>query len=242
MEGGTAHGVTGGEEEFLVSEGHSTFSLTVEKIYSFYSEMKSPKGMPWPFEDRIITAFQKVSGEKARLQLYIFPNANSRDVILSKLSEIQHLFSCMNTEEEASLVLQLNAKGRVHFTVTDPRVTGHGLFRLDQDISLDNLDTLIRAAQHYHWHLLRENPYFPPSNNARLDSKVTLDFYKLEQIGSFVKSIGDPIKKVIVGQDVIVKVDADNTTWYGVELKNKTNTPFYPYLFFFDNSDLSIRE
>ena len=242
MEGGAAHGVTGGKEEFLVLDGHSAFSLTTEKVYSFYSEMKSPKGIPWPFEDRIVTAFQKVSGEKARLQLYIFPDANGRDVILSKLSEIQHLFSCMNTEEEASLVLQLNTQGKVRFTVTDPRVTGHGLFRLNQDIPLDNLDSVIRAAQHYYWHLLRENPDFSFINNARLDSKIILDFYKLEQTGAFVKSIGDPIEKVIVGQDVIVKVDADNTTWYGIELENKTNVPLYPYLFFFDNSDLSIRE
>jgi hypothetical protein len=161
---------------------------------------------------------------------------------LSKLSEIQHLFSCMNTEEEASLVLQLNTQGRVHFTVTDPRVTGHGLSRLDQDIPLDNLDSVIRAAQHYYWHLLRENPDISFPNNSRLDSKVTLDFYKLKQTGAFVKSIGNPIEKVIDGQDVIVKVVADNTTWYGIELKNKTTVPFYPYLFFFDNSDLSIRE
>ena len=245
MEGGAAHGVTGGKEEFLVSDSHSTFPLTIGKVYSFYSEMKSPKGIPWPFEDRIVTAFQKVSGEKARLQLYIFPDANGRDVILSKLSEIQHLFSCMNTVEEASLVLQLNAQGRVRFTVTDPRVTGHGLFRLDQDIPLDNLDSVIRAAQHYYWHLLRKNPHFSFINNARLDSKVNLDFYKLKQTGNFVKtvkSIGDPIEKVIVGQDVVVKVVADNTTWYGIELENKTTMPLYPYLFFFDNSDLSIRE
>jgi hypothetical protein len=242
MEGGAAHGVTGGNEEFLVSDGHSTFPLTIEKIYSFYSKMKSPNGIPWPFEDRILTAFQKVSGEKARLQLYIFPDANGRDVILSKLSEIQHLFSCTNTEEEASLVLQLNDQGRVYFTVTDPRVTDHGLSRLDQDIPLDNLESIIRAAQHYHWHLLRENPNFSFSNNARLDSKVTLDFYKLQQTGMFGKSIGGPIEKDMDGQDVIVKVVADNTTWYGIELKNKTTVPFYPYLFFFDNSDLSIRE
>ena len=242
MEGGAAHGVTGGKEEFLVSDGHSTFSLTVEKIYSFYSEMKSPKGLPWPFENRIVTAFQKVSGEKARLQLYIFPEANGQDVILSKLSEIQHLFSCMSTKEEASLVLQLNAQGKVHFTIMDPRVTGHGLSRLDQDIPLDNLDSVIRAAQHYHWHLLRENPKFSFGNDTRLDSRVTLDFYKLKQTGSFIRPIGGPIEKEIDGQDVIVRVDADNTTWYGIELKNKTAGAFYPYLFFFDNSDLSIRE
>lgn len=242
MEGGIAHGVTGGKEEFLVSDGHSSFSLTIEEVFSLYSKMKSPKGKPWPFEDRIVTAFQKVPGEKARLQLYISPDANGRDVILSKLSEIQHLFSCMNTEKEASLILRLNTRGRVYFTVTDPRVTDHGLFRLDQDIPLDNLDSVIRAAQHYHWHLFRENPNISFSNNTRLDSKVTLDFYKLRQMGTSVKSIGNPIEKVIVGQDVIVKVVADNTTWYGIELKNKTNMPFYPYLFFFDNSDLSIRE
>lgn len=244
MEGGAAHGVTGGEEEFLVSDGHSTFSLVIEKVYTFYSEMKSPKGIPWPFEDRIVTAFQKVTGEKARLRLYIYPDANGRDVILTKLSEIQHLFSCMDSEEEASLVLQLNAKGRVHFTVTDPRVTDHGLRRLDQDIPLENLESVIRAAQHYYWHLLRENSdsSFPNTPNNALDSKVTLDFYKLKQTGPFVKSIGDPIEKIIDGQDVIVKVVADSTTWYGTELKNKTTEPFYPYLFFFDNSDLSIRE
>ena len=242
MESGAAHGMTRGNEEFLVSDGHTTFSLTIEKVYPFYSEMKSPKGMPWPFKDRIVTAFQKVIGEKARLQLYISPDANGREVILSKLSGIQHLFSCMNTEEEASLVLQLDAQGRVHFTVTDPRVTDHGLSRLVEDIPLDNLESVIRAAQHYHWHLLRENPDFSFSNNARLESNVILDFYKLKQIGTFVKSIGDPIEKVVVGQDVIVKVVADNTTWYGIGLKNKTNVPFYPYLFFFDNSDLSIRE
>jgi hypothetical protein len=242
MEGGAAHGVTGGKEEFLVSDGHSTFSLAIEKVYSLYSEMKSPEGMPWPFEDRIVTAFQKESGEKARLQLYISPDANGRDVILPKLSEIQHLFSCMNTEEEASLVLQLNAQGGVHFTVTDPRVTDHGLSRLDRDIPLDNLESVIRAAQHYYWHLLRENSAFSFPNNTKLDSNVTLDFYKLKQTGTFVKSIGDPIERVIVGQNVIVKVAADNTTWYGIELKNKTTVPLYPYLFFFDNSDLSIRE
>jgi len=197
--------------------------------------------MPWPFEDRVVTAFQKVSGEKARLQLYIFPDANGRDVILSKLSEVQHLFSYTNTEKEASIVLQLNAQDRVQFTVTDPRVTDHGLSRLDRDIPLDNLESVIRAARHYHWHLLRESPDFSFPNNTRFDGKVGLDFYKVMYTGTFVKSIGDPIEKVIDGQDVIVNVDADNTTWYGIELKNETNESFYPYLFFFDNSDLSIQ-
>ena len=242
MEGGAAHGVTGGKEEFLAADDRSTFSLTIENVYPFYSEMKSAKGMPWPFEDRIVTAFKKVPGEKTRLRLYILPEANGRDVILSKLSEIQHLFLCMNNEEEASLVLQLNTQGRVHFTVTDPRVTEHGLSRLDQDIPLDSLESVIRAAQHYYWHLLRENPDFSFPDNSRLDSKVTLDFYKLQQTDATVKAIGSPIEKAIDGHEVIVKVVADNTTWYGIELKNKTTEPFYPYLFFFDNSDLSIRE
>jgi hypothetical protein len=70
---------------------------------------------------------------------------------------------------------------------------------------------------------------------------VTLDFYKLQQPYTSVMSIGDPIEKVINGQDVIVKVVADDRTWYGIELKNKTAKSFYPYLFFFDNSDLSIQ-
>jgi hypothetical protein len=243
MEGGVAHGVTGGEEEeFLVSDGPSTFSLTIEKVYSFYSEMKSPKGMPWPFGDRILTAFQKVAGEEARLRLYIHPDANGRDVIFSKLGEFQHLFLCMNTKEDASLVLQLNSQGRVQFTVTDPRVTVQGLSSLDQDVLVDNLESVIRAAQHYHWHLLRKDPGFSFPNDTRLDSMVTLDFYKLQKTSTSMISIGDPIEKVINGQDVIVKVVADVTTSYGIELKNKTAESFYPYLFFFDNSDLSIRE
>ena len=128
--------------------------------------------------------------------------------------------------------------------VTEPGVTG--LFRLDQDIPLDNLDSVVRVAQHYYSHLLRENPHFLFINNARLNSKVTLDFYKLKQTGTFVKtvrSIGDPIEKVIVGQNTIYqgrrKVVADNTTWDGIKLKYMMTVPFCPY---FDNSDLCIRE
>ena len=79
----------------------------------------------------------------------------------------------------------------------------------------------------------REDLNFPFSNDARLDSKVAIDFYKLKQMGSTsAKSIENPIEKVIVGQVVILKVVADTTTWCEIELKNET---FYPYLFFFDN-------
>ncbi|KAF8970186.1 caspase domain-containing protein [Flammula alnicola] len=244
MEGGTAHGVTGGKEEFVVSDGHSTFSLAIEKVHPFHSEMKSREEKPWPFENRIVTAFQKVPGETARLWLYVCPEANGRDVILPKLSDVQHLFSPANTKEEASLVLQLNAQGRVLFTITDRRVTDHGLSSLSRDIPLNGLESVIRAAQHYHWHLFRENTDLSLPNNTGLDRKVTLDFYKLKQTGPFatvVSADGDPVKKDIADKDVVVKVVADNKTWYGIELKNKTTVPLYPYLFFFDNSDMSIQ-
>ena len=243
MDGGTAQGVTGDkEEEFVVDDGDLTFSLNVERVCPFHSTMKSCKGEPWPFEDRIVTAYLKVPGESARLRVYITPDSNTLDVEF-KRSKIQQLSSRSDTKDEADLMLQLSVQKDVTITITDRRVTDHGLSKLG-NIPLDSLESVIRAAQHYYWHLFRRNISLGKSITP--DDLVILNFYKLREerdiFSTKVVSDGDPIKKDIVGNDLIVKVTADNKTWYGIELKNNTNQSLYPYLFFFDNSDLSIRK
>ena len=148
MDGGTAQGVTGDEEEeFVVSNGDLTFSLNVEQVHLFHSTMKSCKGEPWPFEDRIVTAFLKVPGKSARLRVYITPDSDILDIEFKK-GKIQQLLSCSDTKDEANLALQLSVQKDVSITIMDRRVTDHGLSKLG-NIPLDSLESVIRAAQHY---------------------------------------------------------------------------------------------
>ena len=157
--------------------------------------------------------------EEARLQLYIFPDAKAWDVILSKLSEIQHLFSCMKMHLSC-----FNSKHRTE-SISQSQTRESPVMDLIKICHLV-ISTLLFGRLNIITGI-PENPNFFFSNDAWLDSKVTLDFYKLKQVGSTsAKSIGIPIEKVIVGQYVIVKVVADNTIWYGIELKNRTDMPF----------------
>ena len=117
MEGGTAHGVTGGKEEFLISDGHSTFPLTIEKSLPLLlgNEIFESDDTLALRQSHCNCISESARGESTLTTVY-FPRCNDRDVILSKLSEIQHLFSCTNTKEDASLVLQLNTQDRVYFS------------------------------------------------------------------------------------------------------------------------------
>jgi len=128
------------------------------------------------------------------------------------------------------------------FNSLDDRVTRHGLRRIHptSNLQIDDAASLLHGAAHYH-HCLDLS-----ISDIKFRQLIDIRFYKLQGgNGPFDTpkdryTVGDNLLK-----DDIIPLEVDNTddeAAYGIEIVNKSHRDLYPYVYYFDNSDLSISE
>lgn len=107
---------------------------------------------------------------------------------------------------------------------------------------LQSIYSVICAGTNWYYHLLRQPSYRSLSNNGH----VTIDFTELEVV---YDEIGDPSYLIPSGSNLnralpvlgnVVDLVVNERKLYGQTVKNSSRASLYPYLFCFDNSDLSI--
>ncbi|KIM26234.1 hypothetical protein M408DRAFT_194109 [Serendipita vermifera MAFF 305830] len=203
--------------------GLSTVNTTDTQIrlkpqaFAVLRKVGNEEDFPLHIEDAELHQFVKDTLEKA--QRAPLPHRDPRTIVFVD-------------KQTAQLALSIDQCDQAFFTfeILNPSVTAFGLRHIPFRVKRGDLESVIQCAAHFDWHLRRavskEKPIFHES--------VRLEFTKVFKRDRRVESDNSNLNvdnriKIVVGQDK-----------YGIKLINNSAKNIYPYLFFFDCSDLSI--
>lgn len=116
----------------------------------------------------------------------------------------------------------------VVFDVLDPRITKHGYTRMPFRVKRNIVSNVIKGAAHFYWHLRRG------TEEPTSDLTAVLEFTKLIKRKGRVQVDGKNLIK-----DGQIDLIASETV-HGLKLVNTSKSGLYPYVLFFNVSDLSI--
>ncbi|TDL18810.1 hypothetical protein BD410DRAFT_792791 [Rickenella mellea] len=112
--------------------------------------------------------------------------------------------------------------------------------RLKRTTQVDNAEgvfAVLRAYAKFNFHLNTTNISIHPISN----DKITMELQRLEgEWSPEYKWVVTPAGSNLIGNDQ-VDVVVDSNTLFGVTIHNHTDSPLYPYLFYFDGSDFGIQ-
>ncbi|KAF8056952.1 caspase domain-containing protein, partial [Lyophyllum atratum] len=243
LHAGAAQGVTEGSTfgihaSNLISDAkHSNPSLgmfVASEIGAFKSEIDLPPttaAFPVPrlFYCKLIrrgTEGIKIFCEDKEWLETVFP-AHLRDAL-----------SVVFADNPAASSLQLTLlDDKVHFTRNDPMVTpwiGSNIPHTVEKLNHDRIREIVRRAVHFNHQLTRTAP--DDFKNVWMELRVLESRYSVDH-GSTLTPIGP---NLIDNEPAGVVVDEDARL--GMAIHNRTDLPLYPYLFYFDPSDLVIIE
>jgi hypothetical protein len=144
----------------------------------------------------------------------------------------------VDNPEDARLVLSINDRGRIEFTVNDPVIKSYGLERLPQEENIDGgriYNILIKSADFF-FHLDRR-----PSHSM-LSDLVALECYRVDDFSVEDLHGMEPIGGNICCDGVISTVasPSSNPVTYGYRLVNKSFNDLYAVIYNFDMSTFAI--
>ncbi|KAJ3505257.1 hypothetical protein NLJ89_g7510 [Agrocybe chaxingu] len=129
--------------------------------------------------------------------------------------------------------LELTVKdGRVHFDRHQLLVTAHLPTRIRHSASVGDVATIqevVAATRHFYYHLTRTS-----DDNFK---NVWMEMKKLEQFHHILTPIGN---NLLAKEPATIVVD--ESVPLGMTIFNQTDLLLYPYLFWFDPTDLSIAD
>ncbi|KAF8150599.1 caspase domain-containing protein [Crassisporium funariophilum] len=140
----------------------------------------------------------------------------------------------------AKLGLELNRSNEISFAILDRHIWRWGLRHIFHTVpaSPDYVFPVVAAAAHFDWHLRRESSKIGKA-------QVDVEFTKLGEMHEEFLEDGMVVRnRYPCGPNLInndtVEIDMREPGPYGMRITNKTHTPLYMSLFYFDSSDLSI--
>jgi len=147
-------------------------------------------------------------------------------------------------EDRSAADLELQREGnQIKFVILDYRVTVHGLTECicKANANVQDLLPILQGAAHYYYHLNQSYLCLDIIEN------ITIEMFRMEPTGldaitgrSLKRPYGENLlKNDIVWIDVRRGFEDD---LYGIKITNNGRRDLYPYLFYFDNSELSIGE
>jgi hypothetical protein len=185
------------------------------------------------------------AGEDESFCVHIEPN-EKLEAILDKVVEEREIFHPMEPKilfverEKAELEIAIDDEtNKLVFDIMDPLVREQGLCRLYGTTPLmpKDVGSVVRRAAHYFWHLRRTG------NPKHLQGVVDIELRRLEEVDEEYDDMFNPVRRPY-GPDLIqggvIDIVVEKEALYGIKLVNKSKRSLYPYLFYFDNSDLSI--
>ena len=249
LDAGLVAGVSEGAEFTIYANFDRSFKnplgiLIVDKLRPFSTDLNLPPGaLDFTLEQPSI-ALQTKIGQRKDLQLYV-PSDDDFGAgydALSKLLERNDLESVnfVDKPEDADFELAMK-NNHIIFLYRDKRITQHGLTQLYADVipTPEELAPVLKSAAYFYWKLNRTNNNFEINNNVQVELHRLLPpkIQTLKDISESLVPIGPNLYK-----DGIMNVVADTNLNipYGFKLTNNTSYDLYPYLFYFDLSDLSV--
>ncbi|KAF8875734.1 caspase domain-containing protein [Gymnopilus junonius] len=241
VEAGSAHGVTEGAEFSIYSESDLRFEkrLTLGTVKSVAAFTSTLNDLPYPGVNPCI-AIQTKAGQKEDVRLFV-PQGNSFFTVFESVrnDHNNHKYDLHNitlVADQSIAHLKATMKGAdVQFEIADERVTRYGFtqqFKTVDIVDSDRVGWTFSRIAHFYRELNKAN------SNSKLTSLVRLEFYELEE--------NDDDDLVAFGKNLCnsgtIDVDVNEEIPYGIKLVNESNFDLYPYLFWFDNTDLSIKD
>ncbi|KAF8970617.1 caspase domain-containing protein [Flammula alnicola] len=242
LEAGTAQGINIGAEFTIyaskedVARENLMGVLVVDAKYleSYSATMKVPPGAPNIFLPQPGVAVQTQAGHRPDLRLFIRPDPQQS--LISLVRETRHDFpnvTIVEKEEDAQISIEM-LNGKVTLRIVEQKLTRYNFARQIDGIdpTLEGLSPILKTAAHYYWQLNRTN------DSPEVMNSIQVKFYKLreDEVSEDLIPVGD---NLCVDNEIDFIVEEDQP--YGVKLINTNKSrDFFPSLFCFDCSDLSI--
>ena len=132
--------------------------------------------------------------------------------------------------------LQLTASGgKVYFNRHNPLVTPHIGTRISYTIDVADVSTIrkvVKSSLHFYHHLTRTGS--DDFRNVWMELKILK-----EELNDDFDQIFTPIGRNLIADEPATLV-VDQFARLGMTIYNQTDLPLYPYLFYFDPTDLTI--
>ncbi|PPQ85019.1 hypothetical protein CVT25_010408 [Psilocybe cyanescens] len=253
LQAGAAQGITTGAKFALFDSNDNSFasvlgSATVgSPIQAFNAPATLDASSKFDLARRYV-AVQTRLGIKEDLRLYI-PRKDPFHAIYTRLlksdiADEHKLYNITLVEHKslAHLEASMSSKELV-FKLCDTRATKYGFSKSFKAVPTDNdhkLAWVLNGIAHYYRELDRRNP------QTELDNYVTLEFYKLKDPEDTSEDdlkdrwiFFEPVQPNFCNNNIIDFVIEEECP-YGFKLTNNSSRDLYPYVFIFDNNDLSI--
>lgn len=245
LQAGTAQGITVGStfgayaSNLIPDYKHPNTqlgTLVVNRVSAFSSDMLITPGTTISFPTRSPTFYSKLIERKTEKFLIqcddrlwiekVFPPA-TRDALSIEL---------VDDGDSAALRLSL-VEGKFHLYRNDPMITPHIGAQMPHSIvqsdpeSVSLMRKVVECMIHFRHHLTRAGDEF---------KNVWMELRKLktEYSADFDQTL-TPIEDNLIAEEPATIV-VDEIARLGMSIYNQTDLPLYPYLFYFDPTDLVI--
>lgn len=245
LQAGSAQGITDGAKFAIYSPNNMENSpapliATAKSVGAFTALLKIPRNM---IISPLSVAMQTRAGRREDLRLFVPLHDEFRDMYRSLCeSEYRssHNFGSTILVDSPDLAhLKVTWKDSwVTFSVVDEMATRYGFeHQFEVFANLNLVAAVLRKASHFYRELNRINC------NHDINGLVEIELYKLQESGYDERGIlmRIPIWPNLCPNqsiDIVVEEEAP----YGIRIVNNSRHDFYVYVYYFDNSDLSIRK
>ena len=242
---GTAHGIMAGAEFEVYQDQDSCqlLGIVVARVLSAFSTTLDAKESRFILERDGVARQTCLGATEHVLRIHVEDEV-LRDLVrqVETTDPGQRNIELADRDQaEFSMALE---NGKVVFNILDSVVVNYGLTRMPfiLEPTLDVISPIIRAADHFYWHLRRTE------NLAQrgLAKSVEIEVAELEHDGDTYDDDLEPVLSPTGlgwsrGRDFDLQIK-DEGTIYGWKIINNCKVALYPALFYFDNSDWSISE
>ena len=242
LEAGAAQGITVGSRmavhayNFLESSGTSNprlGRLIVNSVDAFSSVLKVPSDTETEKFSIPPLFYCLVEYQVSQIALYC-TNRLWLDTVFPPWEREQLGVIIVNDAESSDLQLTVEG-GKVYFDRRDDLVTPHIGARISHTVDdgdLSAIRNVVKSSQHFYHHLKRSGT--DDYRDVRMELKI------LEQkINEDFDRVFNPIGKNLIADEPATIV-VDESAYLGMTIFNETDLPLYPYLFYFDPTDLTI--
>ena len=244
---GSARGISlGAEFEVYQDQDSQLLGIVVASELKPFSTRLYAKKSKFALEGDGVARQISAGTEEHVLRIYVADEGLKALVEKIERADPRHRIIQPVERDRAEFGLALE-DGKVVFDIFDPLVTKYGLTRMpfSLEFSLEAITPVLRAADHFYWHL-RRTPGVESDNEKGLADFVEIEVAEMEHDGISYDNDLEPVFSPTEagwkrGKDFDLQV-VDRGTIHGWKIINKSNVALYPALFYFDNSDWSISE
>jgi hypothetical protein len=254
LQAGTAVGIAQNARFTVYSDrnlSQRTYFVAVAKaVQSFLTILAVESGEQLPRIGSSEMWAVPIIEEPGSVKPLVIRNEVGSDEPTSGLANASHIQLHQSPQQPSDMVLRAGSAGyQLEITPPpyDPFVRNYTVPRSGPIPWTTPLDSVMRGIAYYYWHLRRE-----PEEKSQLVTRNLVTFHMYELCRSIVP--GEPPIAPATNDDLIrygrvTFSDLDDhipgfspEVPYGFKIQNNSDLPLHVYMYYFDNSDFSIRE